>query len=352
MKRIRRNAFTLIELLVVIAIIAILIGLLLPAVQKVREAAARIQCANNQKQLALACHNYQDVNGTLPPAILIRPGASKTMAHFTGVPLNPPANRNFGPNWIVLILPFIEQENLYRQAEPSISRYMSNGDPNWRVIRSTRIKLLLCPSDDGQNIPWSGAGGDWHRGNYACNAGGIHQYNIPSGTTSGIGFISSENGNTPTNGSWPAVPMGTPGGGVMCMNWGAAIHRIEDGSSNTVMLSEVRVGSHLSPFDPRGTWALGFPGASVISGHYSWDCTTPNDRNSNSDDCEGAVNDPVRGMGAWQPCPFQQAQARSRHIGGVLVSMGDGSTRFVKDSVSQAVWWYMNVRNDGTTWSD
>src|SRR5438132_8656568 len=111
--RMRRAAFTLIELLVVIAIIAILIGLLLPAVQKVREAANRMQCANNLKQIGLAAHSYHDANGRFPPAVLM-PYAQEGNDPLTGGSTNP-----FGPNWAIFLLPYIEQQNLYNQANPT-----------------------------------------------------------------------------------------------------------------------------------------------------------------------------------------------------------------------------------------
>src|SRR5438270_13234376 len=104
--RLCRRGFTLIELLVVIAIISILIGLLVPAVQKVREAAARTQCGNNLHQLAVAAHNYHDNKGTLPPSVLMYRSVSNPADY----------NQNFGPNWAVLMLPYIEQDNLYQQA--------------------------------------------------------------------------------------------------------------------------------------------------------------------------------------------------------------------------------------------
>jgi prepilin-type N-terminal cleavage/methylation domain-containing protein len=336
-----RRGFTLIELLVVIAIIAILIGLLLPAVQKVREAAARAKCMNNLKQLGIACHSYHDRNGQLPPSVQMRSGASRTNAGGQG------------PNWIVLVLPDFEQAPLYNTHSANITAYLTTGSSAWKAIRTTVIPTLLCPSDGGADTPWSGDGGNWARGNYACNAGGLHQAATVS-PDNGVGYISSEGGNSPRLTNNPVnlgVPNNRTAGGVMCINWGAGVNRIEDGSSNTVMLSEVRIGSHLGAQDSRGVWALGFPGASVIAGD-GWDCALPNTKEDNSDDCEGCVNDPLKGMGAWPGCPFQQATARGKHTGGVLVGLGDGSVRFVRDSVSMANWFMMLSRNDGLTWSD
>jgi prepilin-type N-terminal cleavage/methylation domain-containing protein/prepilin-type processing-associated H-X9-DG protein len=334
-RRGRQAGFTLIELLVVIAIIAVLIGLLLPAVQKVREAAARTQCANNLKELATACHNYQSVAGSLPPAIMMRPGVDRTSAAD-----------NFGPGWLVLLLPYIEQEPMYKQVITSVQSYMATGNRQWRSIRGNPIKLLICPSDTGHETPWNGRAPEqgWARGNYACNAGGIHQPDI-------LGWTSTEGGRSPTSAytqDWVGLPNSTSGGGVMCINWGATLNQItvQDGTAYTLMLSEVRVGSFLSPGDPRGTWAVGMPGASVISAAATWDCTVPNDYNDNADDCDGAVDDPNDGMGAWQPCPFQQAQARSRHTGGVNGAMADGSVHFIHSTISQQTWFKMLSRDD------
>jgi prepilin-type N-terminal cleavage/methylation domain-containing protein/prepilin-type processing-associated H-X9-DG protein len=344
----RRLGFTLIELLVVIAIIAILIALLVPAVQKVRAAAAVAQCANNLKQLALSCHGYHDANKKLPPAVLFRGSLGNAVN----------GNSNFGPNWVVLILPYIEQGTMYTPAvQTSIANYMTTGDSNWRSIKGNRLALMVCPLDaPGHEITYVGtAGTGWARGNYACNAGGIHQPTPPPGVN-GVGWLSSANGASPKYGSNASfggpVPDGTILGGMMCINFGVNLAKVSDGSSNTVMLTEVRTGGHLSPGDPRGLWAMGLPGASVACANSSWDCTNPNDSNDNSDDIEGGVNDSAGRMGAWQPCPFQQAQARSRHPNfAVHVAFGDGSVRPVQDSVSQAVWWYMNGRDDGVPYS-
>ncbi len=339
----RNSGFTLIELLVVIAIIAILIGLLLPAVQKVREAAARMRCGNNMKQLALACHSYHDRVGQLPPSIQLRSGVDRTVA----------GTNAFGPNWVVLILPDIEQGNLYNTQSANITTYMANGNTAWKAVGTTSIKTMLCPSDTNAEVAWSGAGGGWARGNYGCNAGGLHQSD-GTGATSGVGYISSEAGASPPNNNAPVdlgVPVGTTAGGVMCINFGSGIDRIRDGSSNTILLAELRIGAHLGAQDARGVWAIGFPGSSVVSGN-GWDCARPNTTDDNADDCEGCINDPVNGMGAWPGCPFQQATSRSKHTGGVQVALGDGSVRFVNNSVSMGNWFLMLSRDDGLTWTD
>jgi len=166
MRRTHRHGFTLIELLVVIAIIGILIALLLPAVQKIREAAARIQCANNLKQLGLAAHNYHDAAGKLPPAI--------------------GKNGCCWGTWMVAILPYEEQGNLYQGysnfggLDWTGPRYNTAGSSN-RVVTSARLKIFTCPSDN-QN-----AKGVTTEHNYVLNAGNtsFYQTSLPTGCTPG-----------------------------------------------------------------------------------------------------------------------------------------------------------------------
>lgn len=348
--------FTLIELLVVIAIIAILIGLLLPAIQKVRDAASRLRCQNNLKQLSVGLHNYHGAYGKFPPAVMMKKSGTGNVTN-----VNQAEGQNFGPNWVVLILPYIEQQNLYDTVSASVETYMQDGNTNWRSIRGNVLNTMICASEAQFSARfWPGITGfaNWGRGNYGANAFGIHQ-------NSSRAWNSTENGATPklTANPWPAawttdplvVPLGTQGGGVMCINFGATLtgNGIADGSSNTVLLGELRNGGSAGPTDARGTWALGFPGASVIAGQSSWDCRTPNNKDNQSDDIgPGGANRPDLAMGACEGCAFQQAQSRSRHTGGVTIAMCDGAVRFVRDSISQANWWALNGRDDQLNLSD
>jgi prepilin-type N-terminal cleavage/methylation domain-containing protein len=151
----RRSAFTLIELLVVIAIIAVLIGLLLPAVQKVREAANRMSCQNNLKQLALAAHNYQSTHGKLPPGSLGAPPGRFSASVVYPYP-DPEFFQHQHVGLIPMLFPYIEQDNLHKQLQvkwdPSFKGPLGAGgwwsnSTNW-TLAQTRIKNLVCPSDN------------------------------------------------------------------------------------------------------------------------------------------------------------------------------------------------------------
>jgi len=324
------RAFTLIELLVVIAIIAILIGLLLPAVQKVREAAARMQCSNNLKQLGIALHSYQDQNGTLPPA------------YYLGRGIGWNDENNIGPSWTILILPYIEQGNLISSqpaVQTSIQNYKAFSEPapatggsndrNWQNIRSTKVKTYNCPSESMGDVAGNRTVQNWARGNVAANTG-------------------PDTPDQSANGASRQANFSLYGGGVMCINWGAAIQRIEDGSSNTIMVNHMRVGPTAG--DMRGTWAFGLHGF-ITAGNAIGDCYTPNDTGCCSDDVTGCADRPDLAMGCWNG-GYGQTQARSAHTGIVLATMGDGSVRTVSNSIAQRNWYIMLSRNDGQVMSN
>jgi prepilin-type N-terminal cleavage/methylation domain-containing protein/prepilin-type processing-associated H-X9-DG protein len=330
----RLRGFTLIELLVVIAIIAILIGLLLPAVQKVREAAARAKCQNNIKQIALACHAYADATGGIPAACIMNTYNEN------------PYSNEIGPNWAILILPYIEQGNLFNQYATSINLHMAGPttDAGWKAIRGTSVATYLCPTDPYNQAEYTEVSSskrlanvsNWKRGNYGANVGPFH-------TLSG-----HQNQAAPVGGSSEWNYVGRGPFTMVVGNYrriGLGIQGIPDGSSNTILINELRAA--MVPTDARGVWAFGLAASSLTVGNAMGDCKTPNDKEPRSDDMQDAVEDGANGLGSCSNCNNNQGQARSLHTGGVNAAMADGSVRFIRNEISQQAWWIIQGSHDG-----
>jgi prepilin-type N-terminal cleavage/methylation domain-containing protein/prepilin-type processing-associated H-X9-DG protein len=274
----RRSAFTLIELLVVIAIIAVLIGLLLPAVQKVREAAARMSCQNNLKQLGLALHAYHDANSKLPP------GYTAAAAYVDGATDTSP-----GWAWGAYILPYVEQNNLYVQYN------LAQPVQNSPAIQ-TYVKTFVCPSDIAPTTAFAVADKNW---NPICSI-------APSSYAACCGGGVSTTGAT--------------GNGCFYRNSSVRLTDITDGTTNTIFLEE-RAFANV-----QGTWV-----GAVIGGYCNQGAlnpaAVPGKLGQGAGDLvlihAGTINNPS-GRNLDDSC--------SRHTGGANFLFADGSVHFLRNA--------------------
>jgi prepilin-type N-terminal cleavage/methylation domain-containing protein/prepilin-type processing-associated H-X9-DG protein len=335
-----RAGFTLIELLVVIAIIAILIGLLLPAVQKVREAAARSQCQNNLKQIGLAVHAYHDAKKRLPPS-----GTADFPPFGTG-------NAGWGSSWLVFILPYVEQTALY-------SRFTFTGTSGWgnnvnyTTANGAKISIYRCPSS---TLP------DWSFSNPMTLSPGIMRPTY-------VGLSGAVNGAIP---GYTETRLNTPGGAAGCCSGGiiAGSGILVPGNSTTLQLSSITDGTSNTMMASEQSDMLFTVNGGKVDWHsgrfgflLGWRTATTPPAVGNGGDQRTFQTTTVRYLinqkAGWPNSPGNCATTgvcdntgsniplNSTHEGGVNALLGDGSVRFVSDSLPLAVLGRLATRDDG-----
>jgi prepilin-type N-terminal cleavage/methylation domain-containing protein/prepilin-type processing-associated H-X9-DG protein len=332
----RRAGFTLIELLVVIAIIAMLIALLLPAVQSAREAARRVQCINNMKQLGLAIHNYESIHSMLPLGRVWAPLPSIPFPSFFMGAQN--------TTWFTQMLGLFEQQLLYNaynydvgfEGRPGADG-MPIGIPINSTVYQTKLSAFQCPSDNDRDLiviwPTNGYLIRGTRGNYLASwgntqwgqqdsAGGTATLNLP------VTYRRSAFGHKSTR-----------------------LANVTDGTSNTVFTAESLQGQ---TNDVRGAiWTLGAMFMSRFTPNGTRDYYGVADPPGGGGDRLGdgfCVSDPAQRLPCVTvPFPFYDLHSgsRSRHPGGVNAGFGDGSVRFIKESINPLVWIGLNTIQGG-----
>ena len=301
----RRRAFTLIELLVVIAIIAILIGLLLPAVQKVREAAARMSCTNNLKQMTLATHSYESANGVLPP------GSNGTESNNT----NPSYIGTLG-----YILPYIEQDNVFKLipqtmiAIPGTGGWFGGNGSSWSAANS-KLKAYQCPSDGSDNVAPTSATMAYV---YTSTDGA---YTVHGASWSGNPYPGMGRTNYASNAGY--IGKDDPAyAGPFYTNSKVKIATIADGTSNTLAFGEYLGGSDRGSRDIVCSW-IGVGGIPT-----AWGLAPA------GTDAQG------QSVTTWY-------QFSGKHTGGVMFSMCDGSVRPLSRSIDNNTLYYVSGMSDG-----
>ncbi|MCG6154265.1 DUF1559 domain-containing protein [Rubinisphaera margarita] len=347
----QRRGFTLIELLVVIAIIAVLVGLLLPAVQQAREAARRSACKNNLKQIGLAMHDYHDTHSCFPPGYIsygTRTGTGPGWAQID------PDTWDAAPGWgwASQLLPFLEQGNLIDQIQTELPVWA----PQNAAAVAAKLPVFLCPSTSGGDesfVVQDDVGNPLDHGNGPIRLGRSH-YVASHGQESCWGDC----GSAPTNiiftniyTSTTTVISGVNGDvskvadGPLYRNSRTAFRDVTDGTSNTIFL-----GEHSSKLSEK-TWAGVVPGAFTHPGF-----TTP----ENGPDAaatlvlvhggpSGGELD-ITGTPIIHPVNFPTyhvGQMYSEHQGGGHVCLGDGSVRFVSENISLLTWAELSSMGEG-----